>query len=204
MWTVTSAQKDIARWTKYLTKMAGMLAAVLLAFGIPQATLAYGTDPQVGQASNAASAQAGQTTLHEQAGASAAQAPFESSHATTNIATPAVDGAVVQLIAVTAASLTALIFALLAWNNFNAIFKKKDHTFTFRRHWGGFGGTVTGWHISSATIQLLVGGALALASLLLALAILQAVFSASGSEARVRPVSNASASESARASTSTK
>lgn len=66
-------------------------------------------------------------------------------------------------------AVVAIAFAGLACGLIVMSLKDKNLSeYAFRRHWGGFGGTTTGWQVSPALVQLVVGIVLAvLASSLL-------------------------------------
>jgi hypothetical protein len=49
-----------------------------------------------------------------------------------------------------------LLIATGSWL-FITVFSGKDREFTFRQHWGGFGGTSTGWHASPPLVKFIAG-----------------------------------------------
>jgi hypothetical protein len=68
-----------------------------------------------------------------------------------------------------AAGLASLIFAICAVAMIGlSVFNPSADRFYFRRHWGGFGGSSTGWHISTPLAQLGAGMLLATIAGLLA------------------------------------
>lgn len=83
----------------------------------------------------------------------------------------------VRLIAIAAVGTATFLFARGALQIFTNLLGTQADPFSFRRHWGGFGGaSSSGWYISPALIRLLVAVALAVGAVLMGLAALEAAF----------------------------
>lgn len=208
MKVIASQRIDRANWSKSVKSRKFKLVAAVLFWllGWPLLGMAYSmNDPAATTAASAASVTVTQTSSSKQSVRSTENSIVDGRDESISenkmmLSSVPVINAIERLVAIVAASITALTFAVIASRRFSAVFSADDPTFSFRRHWGGFGGSVTGWRISPAFVQLLVAATLMGVSLLLALAILNAVFDGTTSEERDRPSSGAPASEAAHSS----
>jgi hypothetical protein len=99
-----------------------------------------------------------------------------------------------RAIATLAVAIATVLFARAAVAMFTSLPADDSAPIGFRRHWGGFGGSSTGWYISPALIRLLIAGALAVFAVLMAFALLDAAFDLKKDAASV-PEKPASAAE---------
>ncbi|MBN3753687.1 hypothetical protein G3N95_12115 [Paraburkholderia sp. Tr-20389] len=92
----------------------------------------------------------------------------------------------VRLIAIGAVAAATVILARGALGIFTVMLGERADSFSFRRHWGGFGGaSSSGWYVSPALIRLIVALALTGGAVLLGIVVLEMAFApAAGQDGR--------------------
>ncbi|WP_277184395.1 hypothetical protein [Caballeronia sp. BR00000012568055] len=185
---VICSKKAAAYWVR-----AGV-ALLLLLFVAGMTHTSHASESDASSAAHVVAPDSKSKTAQQASAAVTASGAGENSVASR--ATGMID-ALVRLLAVVMVGATALIFASIARRRVSAVFSNHEHNFSFRRHWGGFGGSTTGWFVSSDLVQLLVAASLSIASLLLAMTIIEAAFRSDSNQTHPALGRDAPASEAA-------